>query len=205
MNFGEQGICSSLFPIVFLLSSYLLEKIDLNFMRELQTKIEKQEEQDFRIANAILKQLFTPFQPITEKMPSKSAYDMRMSAFTNQSTHIYAIELKSRTQDLSKYKTLPITVRKLCNLMKARREGDKLIYMVLLNNEEYYIFDLDTIQVPLTSIDFWNIKKVQFDDASLQDETPTIFLPIDKAIINGKFTITNGSIRTKVKKPKEAT
>ena len=123
-------------------------------MRDLQTKIEKQEEQDFRIANAILKQLFTPFQPITEKMPSKSAYDMRMSAFTNQSTHIYAIELKSRTQDLTKYKTLPITVRKLCNLMKARREGDKLIYMVLLNNEEYYIFDLDTIQVPLTSIDF---------------------------------------------------
>ena len=174
-------------------------------MRELQTKIEKQEEQDFRIANAILKQLFTPFQPITEKMPSKSAYDMRMSAFTNQSTHIYAIELKSRTQDLSKYKTLPITVRKLCNLMKARREGDKLIYMVLLNNEEYYIFDLDTIQVPLTSIDFWNIKKVQFDNASLQEETPTIFLKLDKAITHGKFTITNGSIRTKVKKPKEAT
>ena len=174
-------------------------------MRELQTKIEKQEEQDFRIANAILKQLFTPFQPITEKMPSKSAYDMRMSAFTNQSTHIYAIELKSRTQDLSKYKTLPITVRKLCNLMKARREGDKLIYMVLLNNEEYYIFDLDTIQVPLTSIDFWNIKKVQFDNASLQEETPTIFLTLDKAITHGKFTITNGSIRTNVKKPKEAT
>lgn len=174
-------------------------------MRELQTKIEKQEEQDFRIANAILKQLFTPFQPITEKMPSKSAYDMRMSAFTNQSTHIYAIELKSRTQDLSKYTTLPITVRKLCNLMKARREGDKLIYMVLLNNEEYYIFDLDTIQVPLTSIDFWNIKKVQFDNASLQEETPTIFLTLDKAITHGKFTITNGSIRTKVKKPKEAT
>lgn len=174
-------------------------------MRDLQTKIEKQEEQDFRIANAILKQLFTPFQPITEKMPSKSAYDMRMSAFTNQSTHIYAIELKSRTQDLSKYKTLPITVRKLCNLMKARREGDKLIYMVLLNNEEYYIFDLDTIQVPLTSIDFWNIKKVQFDNASLQEETPTIFLTLDKAITHGKFTITNGSIRTKVKKPKEAT
>ena len=170
-----------------------------------QERIEKQEEQDFRIANAILKQLFTPFQPITEKMPSKSAYDMRMSAFTNQSTHIYAIELKSRTQDLSKYTTLPITVRKLCNLMKARREGDKLIYMVLLNNEEYYIFDLDTIQVPLTSIDFWNIKKVQFDNASLQEETPTIFLTLDKAITHGKFTITNGSIRTKVKKPKEAT
>ena len=138
-------------------------------------------------------------------MPSKSAYDMRMSAFTNQSTHIYAIELKSRTQDLSKYTTLPITVRKLCNLMKARRGGDKLIYMVLLNNEEYYIFDLDTIQVPLTSIDFWNIKKVQFDNASLQEETPTIFLTLDKAITHGKFTITNGSIRTKVKKPKEAT
>ena len=174
-------------------------------MRELQTKIEKQEEQDFRIANAILKQLFTQFQPLTEKMPSKSTYDMRLSAFTNQSMHVYAIELKSRKQDLTKYKTLPITVRKLCNLMKARREGDKLIYMVLLNNEEYYIFDLDTIQVPLTSIDFWNIKKVQFDNASLQEETPTIFLTLDKAITHGKFTITNGSIRTKVKKPKEAT
>ena len=174
-------------------------------MRELQTKIEKQEEQDFRIANAILKQLFTQFQPLTEKMPSKSAYDMRMSAFTNQSMHVYAIELKSRKQDITKYPTLPITVRKLCNMQKARREGDKLIYMVLLNNEEYYIFDLDTIQVPLTSIDFWNIKKVQFDNASLQEETPTIFLTLDKAITHGKFTITNGSIRTKVKKPKEAT
>ena len=173
-------------------------------MRELQTKIEKQEEQDFRIANAILKQLFTPFQPITEKMPSKSAYDMRMSAFTNQSTHIYAIELKSRKQDLSKYTTLPITVRKLCNLMKARREGDKLIYMVLLNNEEYYIFDLDNIQVPLSSIAYWNIKKVQFDD-SIKEPTQTIFLPIDRAITHGKYTITNGCIRTKANESKEAT
>ena len=163
-----------------------------------QERIEKQEEQDFRIANAILKQLFTPFKPLTEKMPSKSTYDMRLSAFTNQSTHIYAIELKSRKQDLSKYTTLPITVRKLCNLMKARMEGDKLIYMVLLNNEEYYIFDLDTIQLPLNSISFWNIKKVQFDD-SIKEPTPTIFLPIEKAIIRGHFTITNGSIRTKAK------
>ena len=164
-----------------------------------QERIEKQEEQDFRIANAILKQLFTQFQPLTEKMPSKSTYDMRMSAFTNQSMHVYAIELKSRTQDLSKYKTLPITVRKLCNMQKARREGDKLIYMVLLNNEEYLIFDLDNIKLPLNSIAFWNIKKVEMDDDSIKEPTPTIFIPIDRAIIHGKFTITNGCIRTKAK------
>lgn len=164
-----------------------------------QERIEKQEEQDFRIANAILKSIFQPFKPLTEKMPSKSTYDMRLSAFTNQSTHIYAIELKSRKQDITKYTTLPITVRKLCNMQKARREGDKLIYMILLNNEEYYIFDLDTIQLPLSSIAFWNIKKVQFDDASLQEETPTIFLPIEKAIIRGHFTITHDGIRTKAK------
>lgn len=169
-----------------------------------QERIEKQEEQDFRIANAILHTIFQPFQPLTEKMKSKSTYDMRLSAFTNQSMHVYAIELKSRKQDLTKYTTLPITVRKLCNMQKARREGDKLIYMVLLNNEEYYIFDLDTIQLPLSSIAFWNIKKVQFDD-SIKEPTPTIFLPINRAIIHGKYTITNGSIRTKVKKPKETT
>lgn len=161
-----------------------------------QERIEKQEEQDFRIANAILKSIFQKFQPLTEKMPSKSNYDMRLSAFTNQSMHVYAIELKSRKQDLTKYTTLPITVRKLCNMQKARKEGEKLIYMVLLNNDDYYIFDLDTIQLPLNSIAFWNIKKVQFDDTSLQEETPTIFLPLDKAIIRGHFTITNGSIRT---------
>lgn len=161
-----------------------------------QERIEKQEEQDFRIANAILHTIFQPFQPITEKMPSKSTYDMRLSAFTNQSTYIYAIELKSRKQDITKYTTLPITVRKLCNMQKARREGDKLIYMVLLNNEEYYIFDLDTIQLPLSSIAFWNIKKVEMDDDSTKEPTPTIFLPIEKAIIHGKFTINNGSIRT---------
>ena len=165
-----------------------------------QERIEKQEEQDFRIANAILKSIFQPFKPLTEKMPSKSTYDMRLSAFTNQSMHVYAIELKSRKQDITKYKTLPITARKLCNMQKARREGDKLIYMVLLNNEEYYIFDLDTIQLPLSSIAFWNIKKVEMDDDSIKEPTPTIFLPIEKAIIRGHFTITNGSIRTKAKK-----
>ena len=171
----------------------------------LQTKIELKEQEDYHIANAILHTIFQPFQPLTEKMPSKSTYDMRLSAFTNQSTHIYAIELKSRKQDLTKYTTLPITVRKLCNMQKARREGDKLIYMVLLNESDYFIFDLDTIQVQLTSIAFWNIKKVEMDDDSIKEPTPTIFLPIDKAIIHGKYTITNGSIRTKVKKPKEAT
>lgn len=164
-----------------------------------QERIEKQEEQDFRIANAILHTIFQPFQPLTEKMPSKSTYDMRLSAFTNQSTHIYAIELKSRKQDITKYKTLPITARKLCNMQKARKEGDKLIYMVMLNNEDYFIFDFDNIQLPLTSIAYWNIKKVQFDDDSLQEETPTIFLPINRAITHGKFTITNGCIRTKAK------
>ena len=160
-----------------------------------QERIEKQEEQDYQIANAILKSIFQTFKPLTEKLPSKSNYDMRLSAFTNQAMHVYAIELKSRKQDLSQYKTLPITVRKLCNLMKARKEGEKLIYMVLLNNDEYYIFDLDNIQLPLTSIAFWNIKKVQFDDASLQEETPTIFLPIDRSIIHGKYNINHGSIR----------
>ena len=164
----------------------------------LQTKIELKEQEDYHIANAILHTIFQPFQPLTEKMPSKSTYDMRLSAFTNQSTHIYAIELKSRKQDLTKYTTLPITVRKLCNMQKERREGDKLIYMVLLNNDEYYIFDLDTIQIPLTSIAYWNIKKVQFDD-SIKEPTPTIFIQIDRAITHGKFTITNGSIRTKAK------
>ena len=164
-----------------------------------QERIEKQEEQDFRIANAILKSIFQTFKPLTEKLPSKSNYDMRLSAFTNQSTHIYAIELKSRKQDLTKYTTLPITVRKLCNMQKARMEGEKLIYMVLLNNEEYYIFDLDNIQLQLSSIAFWNIKKVEMDDDSIKEPTPTIFLPIEKAIIHGKFTITNGSIRTKAK------
>ena len=164
-----------------------------------QERIEKQEEQDFIIANAILHNIFQPFQPITEKMQSKSNYDMRLSAFTDQSTHIYAIELKSRKQDITKYTTLPITVRKLCNMQKARREGDKLIYMVLLNNEEYFIFDLDTIQVPLTSIAFWNVKKVEMDDDSIKEPTPTIFLPLDKAIIRGKYNINNGSIRTKAK------
>lgn len=164
-----------------------------------QERIEKQEEQDFRIANAILHTIFQPFQPLTEKMPSKSTYDMRLSAFTNQSMHVYAIELKSRKQDITKYKTLPITARKLCNMQKARMEGDKLIYMVMLNNEDYFIFDLDNIQLPLTSIAYWNIKKVQFDDDSLQEETPTIFLPINRAITHGKFTITNGCIRTKAK------
>ena len=168
-----------------------------------QERIEKQEEQDYHIANAILKSIFQIFQPITEKMQSKSAYDMRLSAFTNQSMHVYAIELKSRKQDLSQYKTLPITVRKLCNLMKARKEGEKLIYMVMLNNEEYYIFDLDNIQLPLTSIAFWNIKKVEMDDDSIKEPTPTIFLPIDKAITHGKYTITNGCIRTKAKESKE--
>ena len=168
-----------------------------------QERIEKQEEQDFRIANAILKSIFQPFKPLTEKMKSKSNYDMRLSAFTYQSMHVYAIELKSRKQDITKYTTLPITVRKLCNLMKARNEGEKLIYMVLLNNEEYFIFDLDTIQVPLTSIAFWNIKKIQFEYASLKEPTPTIFLPLDKAIIHGKYTITNGCIRTKAKESKE--
>lgn len=37
------------------------------------------------------------------------------------------------------------------------------------------------------------------DDDSIKEPTPTIFLPIEKAIIHGKFTITNGSIRTKAK------
>ena len=186
---------SPLFLIKKSVSSYLLVK---NTMLQ-QERIEKQEEEDFRIANAILKQIFQPFQPLTEKMPSKSNYDMRLSAFTNQSMHVYAIELKSRKQDLTKYITLPLTVRKLCNMQKARKEGEKLIYVVLLNNEEYFIFDLDTIQLPLTSIAYWNIKKVQLDDTSIKEETPTIFIPIKKAITHGKFTITNGSIRTKAK------
>ena len=43
------------------------------------------------------------------------------------------------------------------------------------------------------------------DDDSIKEPTQTIFLPINRAIIHGKFTITNGCIRTKVKKPKEAT
>ena len=169
-----------------------------------EVRMKKQENKDFtnavRVFNKILgsKKYTAKFN----QMPLGSASDMRFNA----DNRYFNVEIKERNQDMDKYPQLPLKLTKFKRLIEDTKEYEKLLYIVLVNNEEYYIYDLENIDFSETThveydpenIDFsnlvftdWTIKKVQYsveeDDKVEYETVPTFFIPISYACASGKI------------------
>lgn len=145
-----------------------------------------QEEKDFNKAKEILTKIFHHYEPTFVKMPIGCVYDMKMWFLDKKNNlHRYHIEIKERYQNMELYDTLPLTEKKYRNVVASCKMGEKPIYLSLLNDKEYYIFDLSKIDMEKTTLKEWWIKDIQYCDNTQKIAIPTYFIPITEAVNNG--------------------
>lgn len=149
-------------------------------------QMDEQEQKDFDTTEKIMKQIFTSYHATAQlnKNESYAPVDAYMNVKKGEINKWYSIEIKERKQDMDIYDTLPLKVSKYINIMEASK-GITPLVIYLLNNEEYYIFDLNNIDLNKVEIKLWNIAKVQYCEKQEYEQKPTFFIPITMAKYNG--------------------
>ena len=150
-------------------------------------EMELQEEYDFQTTSLIMKDLYTKYNATysIEKMPTYSSVDATMSVYKGRTKNIYTVEIKSRYVNNEEYKkTMPITVEKFLRIKESSVNATPLV-VYLLNDEQYYIFNLNKIDLNKVVMKLWKIQKIQYSETSKKEEIPTIFLPVDMAVCTG--------------------
>lgn len=150
-------------------------------------RINKQEQRDFDTTKKILQKLYHNHNTTFKKMPEFSPSDMRYSVECKSgNTYLYNVEIKSRNQDMNRYNTLPLKVSKYQRLVADTKDGERLLYIVLLNDVEYFIFDLDSVDFTTIEKRKWKIQLQEYNEGgSDYIEVPTYFIPAELAVNNG--------------------
>lgn len=149
-------------------------------------KTDKQELKDYQNTVKILSRLFKKYNPQFSRMAKGCVFDAKMYFITNDNeVYRYNIEIKSRKQNMEEYDTLPLTVQKYCNVKEACKLGEKAIYLSIVNEEEYYIFDIDKLDMNKVKIKNWYINDIEYSDSPTKKKIPTLFIPVTEAVNNG--------------------
>lgn len=149
-------------------------------------KADEQELKDYQMTVKILSRLFKKYNPRFSKMAKGCVFDCKMY-FTDNNNELYRynIEIKSRRQNMDEYDTLPLTVQKYCNVKESCKLGEKPIYLSLVNDEEYYIFNLLKLDMNNVKIKNWFINDIEYSNNPTKKKIPTLFIPITEAVNNG--------------------
>lgn len=158
---------------------------------DFQEKIYQQELKYRCIGSQLLYKLFLPSisGDITSSISISSTpcdynYDIDLSVTYNGVKTDYAIELKERNKNEENMKKYPYAELKPSKLKLMRKEakGKKLIYIVFLNKETAYIFDINAID--FTKIELYEMrnKKVQFNSDSKYENELIYEIPYSMAI-----------------------
>lgn len=150
-------------------------------------KMRKQENKDYINTVAIFDQLFGKWETTPAQMPEGYPTDMRYKVEKDGDEHFYNVEIKTRNTDLERYPQLPLTVSKYENVMNDTMGFEKPIYVSLVNDTEYYIFDLSAIDINTVEKRLWHIKRKEYhkDGYEIWDDVPTYFFPISIACAHG--------------------
>lgn len=149
-------------------------------------KADEQELKDYQNTVKILSRLFKKYNPQFSRMAKGCVFDAKMYFITNDNeVYRYNIEIKSRKQNMEEYDTLPLTVQKYCNVKEACKLGEKAIYLSIVNEEEYYIFDIDKLDMNKVKIKNWYINDIEYSDSPTKKKIPTLFIPVTEAVNNG--------------------
>lgn len=151
-----------------------------------KNKMYLQELKDFQTTERIMKNIFKKYGLNVELIQNPLYSHIDTKLLVNKK-HRYNVEIKERTQNMEKYDTLPLKVKKYINILKNTEKNIKPLVIYLVNNKEYFIFNLRQIDLNKCEFDNWFINKVEFDKNQIKDEIPTLFIPICQAIYKGKI------------------
>ena len=149
-------------------------------------KTDLQELKDYQNTVKILSRIFKKYNPQFSQMAKGCVFDCKMY-FTDNNNELYRyhIEIKSRRQNMEEYDTLPLTVQKYCNIIESCKLGEKPIYISIVNDEEYYIFDISRIDMNKVIIKNWYINDIEYSDNPVKKKIPTMFIPITESVNDG--------------------
>lgn len=149
-------------------------------------KADLQELKDYQTTVKILSRIFKKYNPQFSRMAKGCVFDAKMY-FTDNNNEVYRynIEIKSRKQNMEDYDTLPLTVAKYCNVKESCKLGEKPIYLSIVNEEEYYIFDLSKLDMNKVKIKNWLINDIEYSNNPTKKKIPTMFIPVTEAVNNG--------------------
>ena len=150
-------------------------------------KMELQEMKDYKTTEKIMHQIFNAYgaKAHLKKEPIYSSVDASMRVEKGDNIRDYKIEIKERITNYSDINEVPLKVQKYCNIIDATSKGQTPLIIYLLNNSEYYIFDLNKIDFNKVKIQNWMINKVEYSDNSCKEKIPTFFIPLSQCIYNG--------------------
>lgn len=151
-----------------------------------KNKMQQQETKDFITTQKIMEKIFAAYNKTAKlkQNPIYSAIDAQMIVNNKKR---YAVEIKERQQDMELYDTLPLKVSKYCNILESKGEDETPLIIYLVNDEQYFIFNLEKIDLNKCTICNWLINKVEFSQNQQKDKQPTIFLPINQCVYNGQI------------------
>ena len=153
------------------------------------TNVQEQEKKDFEITKKIMNKIFNTYGATVEMTQTQpfSAYDAKMTVTKNRK-HNYTVEIKERNVEDTEYlETMPLKVKKYCSIMEKTKEDETPLAIYLVNNEEYFIFNIKDLDLNKLNLKNWFIAKKQFTDKRQFEEQPTFFIPISMCIYNGKI------------------
>ena len=163
---------------------FMIDTDNIDFERR-----EKKELEDYMITAQIFSQIFPKVK--TEKTEGWSIEDMDYSAYCyNVLEEVGKVEIKSRNQNTEKYSDIPLKVNKYCNMIDLCTGDTRCIYVVLLNESEFLIYDLKKLDLGSCTIRNWEIKTTQYvinSEKSVKQKYPTLFIPKAQCVYNGKF------------------
>ena len=140
------------------------------------TRIREQEDNDFKVASAVMRMLFSGVTLNIRQETYGSHTDMRMTAYTRNGDVKYNIEIKSK-RDVETYEEVPLRIAKYLYMKESTRSDERLIY-IILSNGYYHIFNLDSIDLNKVKMRNWNIKDTEYDSRSMKSVHPCMFIPL---------------------------
>lgn len=153
---------------------------------------ELMEENDYMNAVGLLGEIYSGY-PVDLKCEKTEPWhwtDMNYTAETKSGEHLYNCEIKTRNQDMERYRTLPIKVRKFNKIVSSTEAGRKPLYLVFVNRNLYYLFDLSRLtasdmvrrEIPINVTEYVLDKSRQ-----VKEMTPLYLLDVSKAVSHGRW------------------
>lgn len=152
-----------------------------------QQRIIPQEDTDYQKTQRIINTII-PYDITFTQTDLFDPSDMRFEYTTAKGdTKKYNVEIKTRNLDMTKYDDLPLKCSKYCDLVDDTKDDEKLLYVVLVNDDQYFIYDLDHIDWNQVTCRNWWIydKEYNPDGHRKKVKTPTFFFPLSLACTNG--------------------
>ena len=153
-----------------------------------QQRIMPQEDTDYNKTQRIFTSILDGYDCTFTQTGLFDPSDMRFNyTTTNGATRKFNVEIKTKNQDMTKFDDLPLKVSKYCDFKDDTQPDEKMLFVVLVNDDQYFIYDLDNLNWNTVTCRNWWINDYEYnpDGEKKKVKTPTFFVPIDQACTHG--------------------